>query len=101
MQISSVETAFLDSHPPFSPNVAAHDTAFAQGTSLVVPSGYCTFLYQQLTLAVRVLVVNRPDIGLLVDSPLSPLPRRRRITVLWSFLLSWSITRSDFNRSSL
>ena len=56
MQIPSVETAFLDSHPPFSSNVAAHDTAFAQGTSLVVTSGYYTLRYQQLTLAVQVLV---------------------------------------------
>ena len=95
MQIPSVENSISWFPPPFSFNVAAHDTAFAQGTSIVVPSGYCTLRYQQLTLAVQVLVVNRTDIDRtahIVDSFL--------IIVDTSYILLISDSHSFFALSS-
>ena len=63
MQISSVETAFLYSPLPLSRSTLLRTTLlYAQSTSLVVPSGYCTFYYQQWTRAVLFLVVNRSDL---------------------------------------
>ena len=70
----------MQSFPPsfFSRSTSLRTTLLCeQRTSLVVPSGYSTLYYQQLTRAARFLVVNRSDIWARSRFILLLMPRSR------------------------